>query len=168
MPRVLTVMPHLTQEELNRRAIRTERSTELLRWKAIARFSRGEGAAEIAKALDRKEDWVRRTVRRYNADGPEGVRDRRPGHGRQLAIPDADFRAVVEPVIHTEAPDGGLWNGPKLRKLVAEKLGTEVNDMTIYRAMKRAGLRKLAPRPRHADSSAEAQEAFKKKSSPNE
>jgi len=46
---------------------------EKLRWRAVMLKAEGRRANDIADICKRREDWVRRTVRRYNELGPEGV-----------------------------------------------------------------------------------------------
>jgi transposase len=63
-------------------------------------------------------------------------------------------------------PDGGLWTGPKLRDWVERELGKRLSFYPIYRLLHEMGFALRVPRPRHRKADGEAQEAFKKTSSP--
>jgi transposase len=161
----LSVHPHLSDTELAQRAASAKESGEWRRWMAVVRFSRGESAGDIAKALERKPDWVRRTVRDYNAGGPDSVRDGRFRSGRGHKTSPELRQALFEAVQHDEPSAGGRWLGIKAQQWFADQ-GVELGLSTTYRAMHLAGLSVQLPRPRHAKADAEAQEAFKKKGLP--
>ena len=59
------------------------------------------------------------------------------------------------------APDGGLWTGPKVARLLGSWLGRRVNDQQAWRVMVRLGFAPKRPRPRHPEADPQAQEAFK-------
>ena len=161
MSNKLSVQAHVSDAELAQRAAGAKESGEWRRWMAILRFSRDESASDIAKALERKADWVRRTVRDYNEGGAESVRDGRFRSGRGHKATPELRQALFEAVKSAEPSAGGRWLGIKAQQWFADQ-GVELGLSTTYRAMHLAGLSVQQPRPRHAKADAEAQETFKK------
>ena len=62
------------------------------------------------------------------------------------------------------AGQGGVAEAGLVRAAYQEQVGHSVAKSTLYRLLARHGWRKLVPRPQHPDTSAAAQEAFKKSS----
>jgi transposase len=55
-------------------------------------LSSGKGSAEVAEVTGYCQDWIRKLVQRYNAQGEQAVGDKRRGHaGRpRLLTPEQD------------------------------------------------------------------------------
>ncbi len=165
MNATLKVANHLTDRELEARADGARKHVwEWTRWRAILLFRQGESAKDVARFLDRKEDWVRRTVRHYNRNGPEAVRDMRDENSRPAHVGPELMKAFVQAVQHDEPPTGGRWTGTKAMLWLNERLVKPIGRSAAYQTMHRADLSWQVPRPRHVDADPEAQEAFKKKS----
>jgi len=71
----LLVAPHLTARELELRYQQCKDVEERERLHCVLLKLKGRSSAEIAEFFMHREDWVRRTVRRYNAGGPEAMKD---------------------------------------------------------------------------------------------
>ena len=61
-----------------------------------------------------------------------------------------------------QAAHGGILVVSKIQQAFEAKVGRKVAQTTIYRMLDRHDWRTIIPRPRHPNSSAEAQEGFKK------
>jgi transposase len=116
----------------------------------------------MADICKRREDWVRRTVRRYNHMGPDGVTDERHGNGREPYLNEQQQTDLWQ-AIQGPAPDGGLWTAPKVAKWIDEKAGCKVDDHTGWLYVRRLGYARQSPRPTHPEAHEKAQEAFKKR-----
>jgi len=161
MPKTLRVTSHLTADELVTRFLQCDSKDEKLRWQAVMLKAEGRRANDIADICKRREDWVRRTVRRYNELGPEGVADRRQNNGRDPILDDEKQTDLWE-AIQGPAPDGGLWTAPKVAKWIAAHAGQKVDDHTGWLYLKRLGYTRQTPRPTHPEADEKAQEAFKR------
>jgi transposase len=161
MPRTLHVTPHLTADELVARFLKCDSKDEKLRWQAVMLKAEGRKAYDIANVCKRREDWVRRTVRRYNQLGPDGVADQRQHNGREPVLDDEKQTDLWE-AIQGPAPDGGLWTAPKVAKWIADHTGQKVDDHTGWLYLRRLGYTRQTPRPTHPEADQKAQEAFKK------
>ena len=149
-----------------RRVKKAKDPIEKHRFLAVYHAKRGLTAKEIAKITLSSIRWVQETVRRYNREGPEGLRDKRHQNpGQKPKLTPEEQRRVLE-ALQGPPPDGGLWTGPKLRDWVERELGKKLSLYPIYRLLHEMGFALRVPRPRHAKADGEAQEAFKKTSPP--
>ena len=112
---------------------------------------------------------VRDWVLRFNAQGPDGLIDRKaPGQTPKLNA--AQRQALAEKVDHgpIAAVDGVVrWRLKDLVQWIFEEFGISLDETTVGRELKAMGFRKLSARPRHHAQNGEAIEDFKKTSPPN-
>jgi transposase len=162
----MTVANHLTLNELWRRAKKAKDPIEKDRFLAVYHAKRGLTAKEIARIIPNIPRWVQQTVRRYNLEGPEALKDKRHQNPGQKPKLTPEERMRVLEALQGPPPDGGLWTGPKLRDWVERELGKKLSLYPIYRLLHEMGFALRVPRPRHRKADGEAQEAFKKTSSP--
>jgi hypothetical protein len=163
MATLLKVLPHLSDEQLRERARTATEPDECMRWIAILQKKAGRSPELIADFCNRKPDWVRRTVRKYNAEGPESISDRRADNGVAPMLDVAGLKEL-ENALETEVPPGGgAWSGPKVALWMSARLGRPVHPRTGW-AYLRKRLRWSIKTPAHAhpESDQEAVEAFKK------
>jgi transposase len=163
MSMILKVLPHLSDEHLRGRAEAAADPDERMRWIAILQKKMGRSPELIADFCNRKPDWVRRTVLKYNAEGPESVPDARVDNGVAPMLDAAELKEL-ENALLTEVPTtGGEWNGPKVSIWMARRLGRRVHPRTGWAYLaKRLGWTIKAPAQAHPESDREAVEAFKK------
>jgi transposase len=159
----LKVAAHLSVDQLYERYRRCEDAVEKTHWQVIWLKAHGATSGGVAGVTGYKSDWVRRLVHRYNEFGPDGIADRRAQNGRPPLLNERAqeelLSALAEP-----APDGGLWNGVKVAKWIADRLGRSVPDKRGWVYLNRLGLSLQRPRPRNVEADELEQEAFKKNS----
>jgi transposase len=154
----MTVANHLTLNELRRRAKKAKDPIEKDRFLAVYHAKRGLTAKEIARIIPNTPRWVQETVRRYNLEGPEALKDKRHQNPGQKPKLTPEERMRVLEALQGPPPDGGLWTGPKLRDWVERELGKRLSLYPIYRLLHEMGFA-LRPRPRHRKADGEAPEA---------
>jgi transposase len=155
----MTVANHLTLNELRRRAKKAKDPIEKDRFLAVYHAKRGLTAKEIARIIPNTPRWVQETVRRYNLEGPEALKDKRHQNPGQKPKLTPEERMRVLEALQGPPPDGGLWTGPKLRDWVERELGKRLSLYPIYRLLHEMGFALRVPRPRHRKADGEAQEA---------
>jgi hypothetical protein len=159
----LLVADHLTEKELRNRAENAENADERMRWIAILQKKLGKPARLIADFCNRKEDWVRRTVRIYNEKGPSAIPDGRVKNGRRPHLDQHGLEKLRLALKNEEPPGGGLWNGPKVSTWIGSYLRRKVCSKIGWKYLaKRLKWSAKTPRPVHPGSDKEAKEAFKK------
>jgi len=161
MPGLAKLAPHLRVDELRERYRRSNEGVEKTHWQILWWRAQGRGTSEVAELVGYRRDWIRRIVRRYNAEGPDGVGDRRTKNGSQPMLNDQQQEELLS-LLMGPAPDGGLWNSTKVARWMSEKLGREVWFQRGWDYLQRLGLSPQRPRPRHVEADAAAQAAFKK------
>ena len=107
---------------------------------------------------------VRDWVLRFNAEGPDGLIDRKaPGKAPTLT---SEQRAALAGVVEAGPEpwrDGVVrWRLIDLVQWLWEEFGVSVSEATVGRELRALGFRKLTARPRHYAQDPEASEAFKK------
>ncbi|ADH63695.1 hypothetical protein Mesil_2195 [Allomeiothermus silvanus DSM 9946] len=83
----MTVVNHLTLEQLQHRIKQEKDPIAQLRFLAVYPAQKGLGAQEIAQLTTRTPRWVHATLQRYNPQGPQALSDRRhtnPGRRPKL------------------------------------------------------------------------------------
>jgi len=73
----MAVADHLTLNELWRRAKKAKDPIEKDRFLAVYHAKRGLTAKEVARIIPDTPRWIQATVRRYNQEGPEALKDKR-------------------------------------------------------------------------------------------
>jgi transposase len=111
------------------------------------------------------ENWIGTIARRYNADGPDGIGDRRHANPGAASLLSTEQLAELDSLLDGPAPDGGLWTGPKVATWMSDKLGRRVHVQRGWELLQRLNYRAYVPRPQHAKADAAAQEAFQKNAS---
>jgi transposase len=127
-------------------------------------MSRAE-AARIG-GMDRQtlRDWVHR----FNAQGPDGLKDiRSTGNpprlsGEQLAA----LAEIVETGPDREKNGVVRWRRIDLKRVVEERFGVVYHERSIGKLLKMLGFSHISARPRHPGQKAETITAFKKTSQP--
>jgi hypothetical protein len=88
MPRRIRLEPHLTDDELHDRYRRAGNAVERSHWHFLWLLASGMTATAVAGVTGYTAYWIGRIARRYNTDGPDGVRDRRHAmHAGRPALP---------------------------------------------------------------------------------
>jgi transposase len=165
MAHLLRVAPHLSPAALERRYLACSDVGERERLHCVLLKQEGRSSREIAAFFRKREDWVRRVVRRYNQHGPDGMKDGRERNGTSKILDEAAM-ARLELALAQPHPDGGFWSGPKVAAWIAEHAGVDCTNRTGWVYLRRLGYSIQRPRPKHPEADPEAQEAFKKGGSP--
>ena len=118
---------------------------------------------EIASIVRRDEQTVRRWLKRYQAEGLNGLYDRpRPGHPGEVTP------AYQEPLVRTvrQRPRSldqpySLWTLQRLADYVAEQTGIRISDEAVRVHLKAADI--VLSRPQHKVSSPDPEYEVKKR-----
>src|SRR3954469_10685147 len=119
---------------------------------------------EAARAAGMDRQTLRDWVRRYNAEGLAGLRDR-PRSGRRPRLTpgqEAELAAAVEQG-PDPARDGVVrWRRVDLQALIEARFAVRLHERSVGKVLRRLGFTRLSVRPRHPKADEAAQEAFKK------
>jgi transposase len=161
MPRRIYLAPHLTTDELQKRYRAATDPVERSHWHFLWLLAGGMTATAVAAITGYSAYWIGRIARRYNTEGPDGVRDRR--HATCTAHPDlpASQLAELEAAVAGPHPKGDHWCGRTVAAWLSQHLGRQVRRQLGWRYLRRFGARWRKPRPRHVRAEPRAQAEFK-------
>ena len=126
---------------------------------------RSEAASIGGVGLQVVRDWVLR----FNAEGPDGLLDRKPP-GKTPKLTARQRRALAAMVESGPIPAAhGVvrWRLKDLAHWLFEEFGVELDETTVGRTLRAMGFRKLSARPRHYAQNELAIDLFKKPSAPS-
>lgn len=157
----------VTVEELEDQFCAAKDVVERSHCQVIWLLAKGHSTAEVAEIVALTPRWVNKLARRYEVEGAAAFGDRRrrnPGARPLLAA--ADLAALRERL--KEPPDdGGFWNGPKVARWIAARLGlAHVHAPRGWETLKKLDWSIQAPRPKNPKAAAPEDQAAFKKSSP--
>src|SRR5262249_19028132 len=105
--------------------------------------------AAVAASVGLTPAWVRAVLKRWNAEGPAGLADRRAARNGGRPKLSEEQQAALFEALHGRPPDGGLWTGPKVAAYARDRWGVTVRPETGWRWLNRLGLSPQVPRPRN-------------------
>jgi transposase len=122
-------------------------------------------AAEIAEIVRASEETVRRWLKRYLAEGVEGLRDEpHPGAPRKVT---EEYRKKLVHAVRRRPRSLGLpfslWTLQRLADYMAEQTGIRVTYESVRAHLKAAGI--VLSRPQHTITSPDPEYALKKRRS---
>jgi len=148
-----------------RRLMRTSRDAkQVRRLLALAAIYDGGSRTEAARVGGVGLQIVRDWVVRFNAEGPEGLLDRK-APGKAPALNDEQRGALARAVEAGPKPylDGVVrWRLIDLAQWLWDAFGVSVSATTVSRELRALGFRKLSARPRHFAQDPEVIDQFKK------
>lgn len=149
---------------LRRLAKEAEDANQTRRLLALALIYDGGSRSAAARLGGVGLQIVRDWVLRFNAEGPDGLIDRKaPGKPPKL---NAQQRGALCRKVEAgpiPAVDGVVrWRLKDLGQWIFEEFGISMDETTVGRELKRLGYRKLSARPQHPDQNVFAIEDFKK------
>jgi len=146
---------------LARRARDPRRIRRLLALAAIYDGMSREDAARVG-GMDRQtlRDWVHR----FNAEGPEGLSNRK-GAGRPSLLSEAQLQMLGEIVETGPDPsrDGVVrWRRADLKRVIEARFGVVCSERCVGDILARLGFSRISARPRHPAQDSGVIEAYKK------
>ena len=149
-------------EELEQRYRASQDPVARSQWQIVWLLAQGQPSAQVVEVTGYSLTWVRTVARRYNADGEQGIGDRRQSNPGGPTVLTSERQAELDQALEGAAPDGGLWTGAKVATWIGSRLGRAVSATTGWRYLRRLDWRRSRPRPRHIKADPAAQQAFKK------
>ena len=164
MPKRILICSELSPAELREHAFAAGTPRERKRALAVAHAMEGLSRVEAGRLTDQTDQAVKDAIRRYNAEGLVGLKDRpHPGRPRKL---DAAQRQEMHDIMlkgpDVEADHLSSYTREDLAGIAAKKWGVAYAVTSIGRILKEQGLSRQKMRPSHPKKDPEAVEAFLK------
>lgn len=126
-------------------------------------LEKGLVAAEIGEIVRLNEQTVRRWLKRYQAEGLEGLKDK-PRPGAKPVVTPA-YRDLLLLTVRKRPRSMGLdysmWTCQRLADYLAEETGIRVSDETVRQYLAQGGI--VLSRPQHKISSPDPEYELKKR-----
>jgi transposase len=164
MPKRLSIQPHLSRDELERRYRAAKAPGARSHWQIIWLLTQGLPSERAAAVTGYTVNWGRSLAQRYNQTAPAGLGDQRHRNPGRIGLLSMAQRAAFPTALAAPPPDGGIWTGAKAAAWMAATLGHPVHPQRGWVLLRRLGWMSKVPRPRHAKADPEAQAAFNKPS----
>lgn len=155
-----------TAEALRRLASRAREANVARRLLSLAAVREGVSRGDAARIGGMDRQTLRDWVHRFNALGPDGLRDQwRNGSVCRLT---ADQQAELSALI-IAGPDRNRdgvvrWRRVDLKRLIEERFGVSYHERHVSTLLKRLGFSHVSARPRHPGQDTSVMDAFKKTS----
>ena len=133
---------------------------------ALAAVYEGKGRAEAASIGGMDRQTLRDWALRFNADGPDGLLNRK-GAGRPRLLTPDQMQALAE-LVET-GPDRGIdgvvrWRRIDLQRVLEERFDVKVSLPSLSRLLDELAFSHISGRPQHPQQDPAVIEAFKKTS----
>jgi transposase len=166
MPKTIKLEAHLSQKELANHYRKAQDPIKRGHYQILWLIGQGKTTTQVMEVTGYCRAWIQRLARRYNAEGPTALGDRRhrnPG-AKERALLDADGQEELAEALRKPPPDGGTWNSRKVGEWIEARTSRAVGNKKQrgWDYLKRLGQSPKVPRPRHEKADEAEQEAFKK------
>ena len=168
MPKRILICTALSPAELRAASLALDTTRERKRGLAIAHVMEGLSRVEAGRLTNQTDQAVKDAIRRYNAEGLAGLKDR-PHTGRPRKL-DAERRQELHDIAlkgpEVEEAHLSAYTREDLAEIAAQKWGVTYAVTSIGRILKETGLSRQKMRPSHPKKDPEAVAAFLKNPRP--
>ena len=160
----------LSAAALRRKAGYEKRRRPAMRMMAIANALDGYDRHEAARLAGMSDQALRDAIKRYNANGLDGLYDRpKPGRSRKLdRAREAELSQAILAGPDPETEGLSAYTLDDLAALVKARWNVNYHPSSLSRVVRRLGFSRQKARPSHPKKNAAAQEAFKKGAGPSQ
>ncbi|TCS24087.1 transposase [Acidomonas methanolica] len=155
MTRAVKLRDDYSASDLRWLVARSRHATAARRRLALAAIRAGASRTARVGGMDRQtlRDWVHR----FNAEGPDGLRDyQHAGPACRLnAAQQAELKALVEAGPDRERDGVPRWRRVDLPRVIEERFGVVYHERHVSALLKRLGFSYVSARPRHPEAGIE-------------
>lgn len=164
MGRAVEMRNDFSSSELRRLAKASKDVNQSRRLLSLAAIGEGMNREDAARMGGMDRQTLRDWVHRFNALGPEGLKDiRGPGPKPRLTSGNRDKLAAIVEAGPDLAIDGVVrWRRIDLQKVIKERFGVDYDERYVGKLLKQLGFSHISARPRHPAQDAGIIQAFKK------
>jgi transposase len=166
MPAAVRMRTDFSAHELRRFAATTKNANQSRRLLSLAAVLDGMSRSEAARLGGMDRQTLRDWVHRFNASGPEGLKDvPSKGHPPRLSPAQQSELAHLVEIGPDRAVHGVVrWRRIDLKQLIAERFGVVYHARTVGKILHQLGFSHISARPRHPVQDERVVAAFKKTS----
>lgn len=161
------VAAHVSRAKLEKLVRQEKDAPRRDRLRLVLMVMDGRGVPESAQLLGYSVPWGWKWMRRFNEDGPEGLRDKpRPGQPHRLS---PEQEEQVREFVEARARDTKAScrvHGAQVCQFINEHLGVSMSLSGAYVLLHRLGYELIQPRPRHEKNDPAKMREWKEKTAP--
>jgi transposase len=162
MPKRLTLVCHLSHEDLHQRYRQATDSVERTHYQILWLLASGKTTQQVAEVTGYSLRWIRVIANRYNQQGEAGVGDGRHHNSAAKALLDEVQQAQLLQAIAAPVTESGLYNGRKVAEWISRVLERRVAPQRGWEYLKAMEYRLRVARPAHIQSDPQEQAEWKK------
>ena len=168
MPAAVRMRTDYSAGELRRLAAATKNANQSRRLLSLAAVLDGMNRTEAARIGGMDRQTLRDWVHRFNAYGPEGLKD--TWSKGNPPRPSLEQQAELVRLVET-GPDRAVhgvvrWRRVDLQQLIAERFGVTYHERTVGKLLRQWGFSHISARPQHPAQDERIMTEFKKTSPP--
>ena len=111
MPKTIKIVPHLSSEELEDRYRKARDPVLRSHYQIVWLIGQGKTTTQVMEVTGYSRGWIQQLARRYNADGPEALGDRRhrnPGAKERALLSAEQQQGLLREALTKPPPDAGM------------------------------------------------------------
>ena len=166
MPSAVRLREDYSAEDLRALARRSKDVNQSRRLLSLAAVRDGMDRGSAAKIGGMDRQTLRDWAHRFNQHGPDGLIDIKPP-GRPARLSD-EQKGVLKQLVATgpdPETDGVVrWRCVDLKRVVRERFGIDLSEVSLGRVLKQLGFSRISARPQHPMQDPETIATFKKTS----
>lgn len=159
--RRIELVAHLSNDEIEQRYRGANDGVGRSQWQIVWLLAQGKTSREVTGY---GLDWIRAIARRYNAEGPSGLGDKRHSNQGRPGPLNAQQQEALKQALRQAQERGENWSGQQVAHWMSEQLGRPVYVQRGYEWLAKLGFSPQVPRPVHKQANADEQAIFKKSS----
>jgi transposase len=166
MPAAVMLRTDFTADELRRLAKRSPDSNQSRRLLSLAAVLAGMNRGEAARIGGMERQTLRDWVHRFNAAGPDGLKDAWwSGPAPRLSPAQKSELAEIVETGPDPAVNGVVrWRRVDLQEVIKQRFGVSYHERYVSTLLKQIGFSHMSARPRHPAQDRDVIEAYKKTS----
>jgi transposase len=164
--RTVKLRDDYSASELRRLAVSNRHANAARRLLALAAIRDGASQTDSARVGGMDRQTLRDWVHRFNAEGPDGVRDHQhAGPACRLnGAQQAELKALVEAGTDRQRDGVVRWRRVDLQRVSERRFGVVYHERHVSTLLIQLGFSYVSARPRHPGQDTGVMEAFKKTS----
>lgn len=166
MPRIATLVPHYSCDELKQKYIQSRDPVESRRWHLLWKVSLGWSIKNSALAVGINYEYGKEIIKKYNKLASAGVKNQRnkqrqQSGGKKPLLTDEQLQKLCKE-LESIPPDGGVWTGTKVARWIETETGRKkVWNQRGWDYLKKFKYSWQSPRPQNKKGDKLEQEIFK-------
>ena len=168
MTRRIHLQPYLSIDELEHRYRAAKKPNERTWWQILWLLAQGRTATELSTIIGYRAYWIGQIAKRYNEQGPEGMRNRRHTTSyRPAPVLSAEQQDELRAELAQAAARNQHWRASDVATWMSECLGRPVSYWLAWSYLVKLHNSLQQPRSRRALADPEEQKQFKKTCDPS-